>query len=184
MFERFVKDARQVVVDAQNEARALDAPAIAVEHLLLATIQRCPFVFLRDHTPTPYLPLHVDVSPQAERLRELLRRETDEALGAVGVSLREVERRAAATFGDDEWDAVVRSERLPFRNDAKRVLEGALRVALETRTRKITPSHILLALLRGGGRVHDLLRQVGLDPDDVAQRAEASVVSVRDLVSP
>ena len=181
MFERFVKDARQVVVEAQQEAGALDAPAVGVEHLLLATMRRCPFVFV-DEAPTPYVSLYRHGSPHADRLRDLLRRQTAEALQALGVSLVDIEARAAATFGDDEWQAVTHSERLPFRSDAKHALEEALRVALDTRTRRITPAHILVAVLRSGDRARELVSALGFDPGELEARAESMLVRVRDLV--
>ena len=40
MFERFTQDARQVVVEAQDEARRLHHGRIGTEHLLLALLMR------------------------------------------------------------------------------------------------------------------------------------------------
>ncbi|MBH1938320.1 hypothetical protein I5Q34_29375 [Streptomyces sp. AV19] len=40
MFERFTKEARVVVVVAQEEARLLNHPRIGAEHLLLAVATR------------------------------------------------------------------------------------------------------------------------------------------------
>ena len=55
--------------------------------------------------------------------------------------------------------------RLPFTREAKQVLEGALRQALELKHNWIGSEHILLALLAAGGRPVEILEKLGTTPD-------------------
>ena len=181
MFERFVRDARAIVVEAQREARAADAPAIGVEHLLVATAARCPMSFCEP--PSSWVRATAWQPPDAAaRLRDALRRQTRDALGSLGISLDEIETRARESFGDDEWEAVARAPRLPFTAEAKRVLEESLRVALEFRTRRIASPHVLVALLRHE-RARELLRAAGLDPDALHARGVSELTRLADLVA-
>jgi ATP-dependent Clp protease ATP-binding subunit ClpA len=60
--------------------------------------------------------------------------------------------------------------RLPFTREAKDVLEGALRQALDLKHTWIGSEHILLSLLAVGGRPVEILEKLGAKPD--ALRAE------------
>jgi ATP-dependent Clp protease ATP-binding subunit ClpC len=55
--------------------------------------------------------------------------------------------------------------RLPFTQEAKDVLEGALRQALELKHSWVGSEHILLSLLAAGGRPVELLEKLGTTPD-------------------
>jgi hypothetical protein len=60
--------------------------------------------------------------------------------------------------------------RLPFSRDAKQVLEGALRQALDRKHNWIGSEHVLLSLLEAGGRPVEILEKLGTTSD--ALRAE------------
>ena len=55
--------------------------------------------------------------------------------------------------------------RLPFTQETKDVLEGALRQALELKHTWVGSEHILLSLLAAGGRPVELLEKLGTTPD-------------------
>ena len=154
MFERFTSDARDVVVLAQEEARALRHGHIGTEHLLLAQ--------LRLDTPTT----------------AVLRRhglDHDEVAAAVAAHLGSADLDAVrdvaeATFGPGALDAPRCGRRsrspahIPFSSRAKKVLELSLREALAMRARTIADGHIVLGLLREGqGLAAKVLHDRGVD---------------------
>ena len=55
--------------------------------------------------------------------------------------------------------------RLPFTREAKDVLEGALRQALDRKHTWIGSEHVLLSLLAAGGRPVEILEKLGTTPD-------------------
>jgi ATP-dependent Clp protease ATP-binding subunit ClpA len=172
VFERFTPDAREVVVLAQEEARALRHDAIGSEHLLLS--------LLRLDTPTTAVlrrhGLEHDAVAEAVAARAGGEDLDGEALRSLGIDLDAVRDVAEATFGPGALDAPRRRRRrsspahIPFTAGAKKVLELSLREALAMRSRSITDGHIALGLLRGGGTALEVLRERGVDPG--ALRAE------------
>jgi ATP-dependent Clp protease ATP-binding subunit ClpA len=165
VFERFTPDARQVVVLAQEEARALRHDAIGSEHLLLA--------LLRLDTPTTAVlrrhGLDHDAVAEAVAARAGGEDLDGEALRTLGIDLDAVRDVAEATFGPGALDAPRRRRggpaHIPFTSGAKKVLELSLREALAMRSRSISDGHIALGLLRGGGTALVLLRERGVDPE-------------------
>lgn len=119
MFERFTNKARQVVVQAQEEARSLQHNYIGTEHLLLGL-------------------LGVPDGIGARALRQL-------GLGRDTV-VADVEKIVGR--GKDNP-----SGHIPFTPRAKKVLELALREALQLSHSYIGTEHILLALIREGDGV-------------------------------
>lgn len=104
MFERFTDDARQVVVQAQADARRLGHGFIGCEHLLMATASTA--------TPASAVLRDRGVSPErieTEILRtigpgqtaDLLGGLDREALASIGIDLDEVRTRLEAAFGPD-----------------------------------------------------------------------------------
>ncbi|OEU88048.1 hypothetical protein DB35_16515 [Streptomyces abyssalis] len=110
MFERFSRPARQVVVDAQEEARSLGHDWVGTEHLLLAALRR---------PGQPGTATLVRLGVTAESCRaavssvvggadgDALGPEDAEALRAFGIDLDEIRRRAEGAFGDGALDAPV-----------------------------------------------------------------------------
>jgi ATP-dependent Clp protease ATP-binding subunit ClpA len=104
MFERFTDTARNVVVQAQNEARRLGHGCIGCEHLLLAVAggSEPAGVILRDHGVTPErveaeILRTIGPGPAADPLAGLDR----EALASIGIDLDVVRARIEAVFGQD-----------------------------------------------------------------------------------
>lgn len=166
MFERFTPDARQVVVLAQEEARALRHGHIGTEHLLLA--------LLRLDTPTTaVLRRHgLDHDQVAAAVGAHLGAEDldAEALRTLGIDLDAVRDVAEATFGPGALDAPRRGRQrkapghIPFTSRAKKVLELSLREALAMRANRITDGHITLGLIREGqGLAAKVLHDRGVD---------------------
>lgn len=159
MLERFTKAAREIVIEAEGEARALGSAAIGPEHLLVATLRRCPRL--------AWMGL-----PSAEQVsHRLAAPDPDvEALAVIGISLPDVRRALEAAFGPGVWDAPRGGRRLPFTKEAKHVLELALREALDLRVRRLDHHLILLGLIREEGAARRLLRELGVHVDAVRDR--------------
>ena len=185
MFERFTSAARQVVVQAQTEARELDHGWIGTEHLLLAVLSGVDGPLVAALTKAVLT--HDGVR------REVLRWFADghddaTALRGLGIDLDDVRRRVEDTFGpgalDDGEGTAPGSSRwrrprrgsgeggghIPFSRDAKKALELSLREAVTLHSRAIAAEHLLLGLLRAGGTTTVLLDRVGAAPDDVRRR--------------
>ena len=168
MFERFTDDAREVVVHAQAEARALGHDWIGTEHLLLgAAIARGPVAgVLAGNGATP------------DALRAAVREEIGshtfdgEALATLGIDLDEIRRRVEATFGEGalERRRPGRAGHLPFTPRAKKSLELALREAIAAGDGFIGTEHVLLGVLRDEKALATIvLRRTGADPARVRE---------------
>jgi len=177
MFERFSSSARETVVQAQVEARALGHDFIGTEHLLLgvAAAQSDAARVLAGHGAT------------TETLRAAVRKELGgppldaDALASIGIDLDEIRRRVEASFGPGALERCRgrgrrsrRSGAIPFTPRAKQSLELALREASARGDRHIGAEHVLLGLLRD-----DQALAVG-----VLQRSGVRVERVREALSP
>jgi ATP-dependent Clp protease ATP-binding subunit ClpA len=191
MFERFTGEARNVVVHAQVEARALRHTYIGSEHLLLALIaapQSLAGSVLSDFG----FDLHDTRRAIAGMIGSGPVTEPDErALGAIGIDLDEVRRRAEDAFGPGALERArvgarsrsrlgwLRRRRepepaagghIPFTPAAKLALEMSLREALGLGHNYIGTEHILLALAREkDGIAARLLGRGGLGYDAVRE---------------
>jgi len=151
MFERFSREARQAVTDAEAEARALGSSTIDAEHLLLA---------LARHDGTL-----AAAGLDHDSVLEALAAERERSLAAVGVNA-----------SDFELPSPVMPPKPRFATSSKRTLELALRVALVRRDKRISGGHILLALLLAeAGTVPRALEQAGVDRDELRARIEAEM---------
>ena len=169
MFERFTEDAREVVVHAQAEARALGHDWIGTEHLLLgAALARGPVAgVLAANGATP------------DALRAAVREEIGssptldgEALATLGIDLDEIRRRVEATFGEGalERRRPRRAGHLPFTPRAKKALELALREAIAAGDGFIGTEHVLLSVLRDEKALAtSALRRTGAAPARVRE---------------
>ncbi|WP_147918111.1 Clp protease N-terminal domain-containing protein [Ruania zhangjianzhongii] len=141
MFERFTYEARIAVVGAQEVARARGARQITTTHLLVALL-------------SPGAETTAAVTAAGGDVEALTRPgehgELDShALSAVGVDLEQVTARAEEVFGPGALARAGRSPKhLPFRREAKKALELALREAVRLQERTITGRHLLLGLIR------------------------------------
>ncbi|GAB2452807.1 Clp protease N-terminal domain-containing protein [Xylanimonas ulmi] len=174
MFERFTKDAREAVVDAQVVARSTHSRTIDARHVLVALVEpgAGPACDALDA-------VGLDAAALARALRDELGGAglDGEALAAIGVDLDAVRRATDATFGEGSLDGggLLRRDRkhIPFTADAKKALELALREAIRLGSAGIDGGHLLLGILRGGSPAASALRaalaQAG--SDDAALRA-------------
>jgi len=173
MFERFAKDAREAVVQAQDEARTLGVDRIGPEHVLLGAV-RAPDTVAAQALGR----LGVSHATLLAAVRALPAHSIDaDALAGIGVDLEAVRAQVEASFGPGALDAVSGSAptkgHLPFDAAAKKLLEISLREAIRFKHRRIDSGHLLLAAVR-------------LD-DTPAYRALAAVgagpAAVRDAVT-
>ena len=150
MFERFTKDARIAVIEAQEECRTSSSAKIRTSHLLLALLRGDGPAAraLRDHGQT------------LEALRAAVARDAGtggldaEALRTLGIDLDEVRRATERTFGEGALDSPAvrpRKGHIPFDRETKKALELSLRHALRLKHNHIGTGHILLGLLHDEG---------------------------------
>ena len=122
MFERFTAYARRAVVTAQEEARELNHNYIGTEHLLLALLRR------PDIPPSEGSAIATAILEEFGMSREGVR---EEVIAKVGLG------KGKAKPGH-----------IPFTPRAKKVLELALREALQLHHNYIGTEHLLLGLIR------------------------------------
>jgi len=149
MFERFTREARDAVEDAQRVARDTGSRAVEARHLLLALLGP-------DSDATEDLrSVGVDARGLADSLRTALRAGglDAEALASVGIDLDAVRERVDVVFGEGALDRGRRPVKghIPFTADAKKVLELALREAVRLKTNRIDARKLLLGVLRDAG---------------------------------
>jgi hypothetical protein len=184
MFERFTSVGRAVVSEGIAEARRLGATAVGPEHLLVAVAARNP-ILAGDPpvmSPGPMFEPPVDVRRvSGDELRGLLAKDDPEAsaLAAIGISLPQVRRALEESFGPDALDC---EGRLPFRADAKRALELALREAVALRRRRIGVDELLLGLLREPSPASELLARADVDAGAVYDRLRKTLADVGEAV--
>jgi Clp amino terminal domain, pathogenicity island component len=138
-FERFTKEARQVVTLAQGEAKELEHDYIGTEHLLLGL-------------------LAADESIGARALAEF-----DVTIREV----REDVKRIIGE-GEPRRKQRRRGPQIPFTPRAKKVLELSLRTARKMKDDFIGTEHVLLALFdEKEGIAAVILRERGVEKDEV-----------------
>jgi ATP-dependent Clp protease ATP-binding subunit ClpA len=163
MFERFTTEARQVVTQAQTDAREVPHGCVGTEHLLMALAAQpsATGAVLTGHGLTR------DAVAEAVR-RPLGGNDLDgDALSALGIDLDAVRERTEAVFGEGALDTgrPAPAGRLPFSPRAKKVLELSLREAIALKSRSISDGHIALGLLREGeGLAMRVIADRGVDP--------------------
>jgi ATP-dependent Clp protease ATP-binding subunit ClpA len=139
VFKRFAERARQVIVLAQDEARALKHNYIGTEHILLGLLR--------------------EEEGLAARVLESL-----------DISVEEVRAQVASIDGQG---AEVTGGQIPFTPRAKKVLELALREALELGHDYIDTEHILLGLV---GENEGVAARILLDFDADAEKIRNEVI--------
>lgn len=175
MFERFTREARDVVESAQLVARTTSSSAIDSRHLLVGLLER--------DTDAAADLRSLGVSPRAvsQRLRDDLRAGNLDAgaLASVGIDLDAVRERADAVFGEGALDRTRRPNtkaHLPFAPDAKKALELSLREAVRLHANRIDDRMLLLGVLRDSGS--PAARTLGRHLDE----AGSSVAVLRSVV--
>lgn len=185
MFERFTKAARRIVVLAQQESYDRGAVQVGAEHLLIALSADAESVA---GTVLRGLGLGPD------RVRALVgdlpmtvvseRRIDPAVLATLGIDLDEIRRSVDAEFGDGALDRSRRHRARPyarFSDEAKKLLEVALREAVHRKDSFIGSEHLLLSAVRlpvgaavveaGGVNEHQVLEAVAATLSVVARPA-------------
>jgi ATP-dependent Clp protease ATP-binding subunit ClpA len=194
MFERFTHAARDVVVRAREEARALGQSPIGTEHVLIALLEPAA-------GPVASVPALTGKGIDARFVRAEVSRSarpaTDQntpvtdidaedaaALKAIGIDLEAVRRAIEENFGPGALQlplaaapqrrGLLRRPRprtrtrghIPFAPRSKKVLELSLREAIRLKHNFIAPEHIMLGILREGqGLAMQILTSAGVDPE-------------------
>jgi ATP-dependent Clp protease ATP-binding subunit ClpA len=165
MFERFTRDARAVVVEAQERARESGSAQIDPLHLLTGLLR----------TPSGTAQSLLDgfgVAPGelAAELDRVRRRggmsDTDaEALGEFGIDVEQIVDRIEQLHGEGVLAGQVFRKRghIPFSREAKKTLEQSLRQAVDIGDKHIGEEHLLLALTAKPGPAADVLAKRGID---------------------
>ncbi len=191
MFERFTKEARDVVLRVRLEVLEQRASRVGPEHLLLA--------LLSPDSGIAYAVLH-EAGIEAEHVRREIARTAqtsgtagtplgslDEgdaaALKSVGIDLDVVLGRITQTFGTDALASAGGAPRRGFRrrragstfsDQAKKVLEMSLREAMGLHNNYIGTEHLLLGLAHDrDGLATKILTDAGLTLDELRRRVLA-----------
>ncbi|MGP2442503.1 Clp protease N-terminal domain-containing protein [Streptomyces sp. JW3] len=171
MFERFTKDARAVVQEAVGCAEGVGEGVVGAEHLVLALLERqgsrASFALAALGLSGAGKESVRRALGEARRRAGLSQAETD-ALAGLGIDVTEIVARveevhgAGAMSGDRRGRGGRRLGRGRFGEDAKAVLERALRVAVARRDRHIGDEHLLLALSLRPGVAAEVLADHGV----------------------
>jgi len=157
MFERFTREARMAVKDAEAEAQARGSTTIEAEHLLLALTRQPPDTAVGEALANAGL--------DHDALEQALDAERERSLAAVGISI-----------GDFDLPAPRPAAKPRFATNAKSALEHALRISLERADRRIDGGHILLALLRAeAGTIPRALDEAGVGRDELRELTAAAM---------
>ncbi len=156
MFERFTHEAREVVRQAEEEARDLGSRTIEAEHLLLALAAG----------PSPVAGLMAEHGLGHDAVVVALQREEERSLSAVGVS--------ADAYGAPA--ALRVAGRVRFGTSAKRALERTLQEALALGSKRLDAAHILLGVLAADhGTVPRALRMAPAGAQELRRAVLAAV---------
>jgi ATP-dependent Clp protease ATP-binding subunit ClpA len=203
MFERFTAPAREVVVEAKQEAIRLRHPYVGTEHILLA---------LLTEGGGPAQAVLRDAGIDAARVRADIERivgstgasqadppsddplgeEDAAALRAIGIDLDAVRSAIEETFGEGALRPPVEPRKRglfgrwvgpmmsgpTFSPRAKKVLELSLREAIRLKHNFIGAEHILLGLIREGeGLAAFVLTAAGVELSALRERLIAALRS-------
>jgi ATP-dependent Clp protease ATP-binding subunit ClpA len=149
VFERFTKEAKLAVRSAMTEAEMRGDEYVGTEHLLLGVLVADPL-------------LADALSADLTVAREALHRADLEALAAAGVTLAPLDPLAGAA----------RRRHLTFTSGARTALRRTLDEAVRCGERRLTPRHLLLAILAADRRdpARLLLGRLDVDVDAVRRR--------------
>ena len=168
MFERFTKDARDVVTGSVEHSERAGADSTTEEHLLLAMLDqegtRTAFAFaslgITDRRGS------VENALADARRRGGLSKADEEALAGLGIDVAEIVSKVEQTHGAGALQAGRKSKRRwsghrAFSPSAKDTLVKSLRIAAGRGDRHIGGEHLLLALTARPGVVAEVLAEHG-----------------------
>src|SRR5829696_8658246 len=148
MFERFVREARMVALEATSVAAGLGSDSVEAEHLMVSLAAG----------NTPAGSALREAGLDAPELRDAIQRDFERSLRRVGIDASGVDLPPAnCRRGKPRWGT-----------SAKQGLERALSDAKRRGDRKIAPEHVLRGLLAADhGTVPRILAAEGIDRDDL-----------------
>ncbi|MWA05023.1 hypothetical protein F8568_032610 [Actinomadura sp. LD22] len=174
MFERFTKDARRVVVLAQEEARMLGDHHVGTEHVLVGLVGDATVgAALREHgLDAADLRARITAGQTGDAL-------DPGALRSIGIDLDAVREATEQMFGEGALDVPAgklhRYARghIPFTAEAKKAVQLSLRHAVRLKHKEIRSGHILLGILHDDGFAAARLATAA-GADTAALRAEVT----------
>ncbi|HEX2052949.1 MAG TPA: Clp protease N-terminal domain-containing protein [Actinomycetota bacterium] len=164
MFERFTKQARQVVKSAVDIAARQGSGKVGPEHLLVA---------LSGVPDGPVREVLSELGATPATLAAAASGEQDDAalLARLGIDLEEVRRSVERNFGEGTWARrSIRKGHIPFTPEAKKALELSLRHALALKSKSLEVEHVLLGVLDAGPTVRKTLNVISVEPGQVKRR--------------
>jgi ATP-dependent Clp protease ATP-binding subunit ClpA len=173
MLERFTRNARAVVVGAQQAAVRTGAAEVRPAHLLEALVATDSVLAMK---------VLADLGAPGDEVRRVVRglaahhpdgldADDAEALKLLGIDLDEVLSRIDGDLTDDTGP--IRRGHKRFARQSKKVLELSLREALQLGDNFIGTEHVLLGLIRTGDHtVAQTLAAFDLSADDVRRAVD------------
>jgi ATP-dependent Clp protease ATP-binding subunit ClpA len=160
MINRFSSSARAAVSAAVEEAGRRGDPRVGTEHLLLG--------LLHDPDSPATRSMGVDLSSARQALDSM----DNDALASVGVDVHADRGESVDAMGLTRLPMARSSGRRPFTRGAGAALRRTLAEAQARKTRRLEPTHLLLALLDAGPRdpATELLGRLGVDASAVRAR--------------
>lgn len=148
MFEQFARDTRRIVGYAMEEARGRGDKRLGTEHLLFGAL----------HEPGPAAALGVSL----EDAHNAASRLDTAALKAIGLETKNLKGAAMPAKG----------RKPPFSSGAKEVMASMVKQAVDQKSRQITTSNLLAALLdrEEHDPVSELLEEMKVDRTAVRAR--------------
>jgi ATP-dependent Clp protease ATP-binding subunit ClpA len=183
MFERFTTSARNIVRQAQDEARKLGHTSVGPEHMLLALAtppatgesQNVAYEVLSD-AGLDYDRVLRRVIQLGGSPAKLLSDEDASALATIGIDFDAVLERVESSFGPGAFTP--KPGRVGFSKDAKTVLQLSLREAIRRKSNRIGAEHLLLGLLRKRvGIAGEILDEATIRPAELRVRIEAAIAT-------
>jgi ATP-dependent Clp protease ATP-binding subunit ClpA len=179
MFERFTREARAVVIDAQQQARRLGHNYIGCEHVLLAVAASESVVAATLHE-RGVTPARVEQAVGEVVGGSLFESLDKDALAAIGIDLSLVRDKIEAAFGPEalrtpphrrrrRWRQARTGDKgrghIPFTPAAKKCLQLSLREALALHSRSLGVEHIALGLtVMPDGPIPRIFAAIGVSP--------------------
>jgi ATP-dependent Clp protease ATP-binding subunit ClpA len=166
MFERFTRPAREAVIGARRHAVEQGETEIRPVHVLAGLLRTPP-----GRAGELLAGFGVPAEELATDLARMRRRggvsDADTAaLAELGIDVERIVENVERVHGENALAGESRRSRrshVPFSGEASRLLERALREALDIGDRHIGDEHLLLALLAVPGAAADLLAKHRLD---------------------
>ena len=162
----FVKESKELIVRARQEAVRLGSAETGTEHLLLALAasESAAGRFLRERGVT------------ADRVAHYADPLTLDAplLATLGIDADAVQEHLDASFGRERWRRVFGCRPRRLSAEATRAIQATVADAKAARSRRIDPTIVLAAVLREGRQAGLVLRRLGHEPAKLALELRAA----------